>query len=57
VTVIGRTLTVVAIGVKALVFINGKPGKVGKNVVKPGIASIVITIDDKVVYRRVFTIK
>jgi uncharacterized protein YjdB len=53
----GRVLTVVAIGVKALVFINGKPGKVGKNTVKPGIASIVITINDKVVYRRVFTIR
>lgn len=53
----GRVITVVAIGVKALVFINGKPGKVGKNTVKPGIASIVITIADKVVYRRVFTIK
>ena len=57
VTAIGRVLTVVAIGVKALVFINGKPGKVGQNPVAPGIASIVITIDDKVVYRRVFTIK
>jgi hypothetical protein len=57
VTAKGRVLTVVAIGVKALVFINGKPGKVGKNSVKPGIASIVITIDDKVVYRRVFSIK
>jgi hypothetical protein len=57
VTASGRVITVVAIGVKALVFINGKPGKVGKNSVKPGIASIVITIDDKVVYRRVFTIK
>lgn len=53
----GRVLTVVAIGVKALVFINGKPGKVGKNTVKPGTASVVITINDKVVYRRVFTIK
>ncbi len=57
VTANGRVITVVAIGVKALVFINGKPGKVGNNSVKPGIASIVITIDDKVVYRRVFTIK
>ena len=57
VTATGRVLTVVAIGVKALIFINGKPGKVGANAVKPGIASIVITIDDKVVYRRVFTIK
>jgi hypothetical protein len=57
VTVKGRALTVVAIGVKALVFINGKPGKVGRNPVAPGIASIVITINDKVVYRRVFTIK
>lgn len=57
VTATGRVITVVAIGVKALVFINGKPGKVGNNSVKPGIASIVITIDDKVVYRRVFTIK
>ncbi len=57
VTASGRVLTVVAIGVKALVFINGKPAKVGKNTVKPGIASIVITIDDKVVYRRVFTIR
>jgi hypothetical protein len=57
VTASGRVLTVVAIGVKALVFINGKPGKVGKNTVKPGVASIVITIADKVVYRRVFTIK
>ncbi len=57
VTASDRVITVVAIGVKALVFINGKPGKVGKNPVKPGIASIVITIDDKVVYRRVFTIK
>lgn len=57
VTATGRVLTVVAIGVKALVFINGKPGKVGANAVKPGIASIVITIDDKVVYRRVFTIR
>jgi hypothetical protein len=53
----GRVLNVVAIGVKALVFINGKPGKVGLNSVKPGTASVVITIDDKVVYRRVFTIK
>jgi hypothetical protein len=57
VTATGRALTVVAIGVKALVFINGKPGKVGQNPVAPGIASIVITIDDKVVYRRVFIIK
>lgn len=57
VTANGRVITVVAIGVKALVFINGKPGKVGNNSVKPGIASIVITIDDKVVYRHVFTIK
>lgn len=57
VTANGRVITVVAIGVKALVFINGKPGKVGNNAVKPGIASIVITIADKVVYRRVFTIK
>ena len=57
VTASGRVLTVVAIGVKALVFINGKHGKVGKNKVKRGIASVVITIDDKVVYRRVFTIK
>ena len=57
VTAKGRVLTVVAIGVKALVFINGKPAKVGRNLVKPGIASIVITIADKVVYRRVFTIK
>jgi len=53
----GRVVTVVAIGVKALVFINGKPAKVGKNTVKPGAASVVITINDKVVYRRVFTIK
>ena len=57
VTARGRVITVVAIGVKALVFINGKPRKVGKNTVKRGIASIVITIEDKVVYRRVFTIK
>lgn len=57
VTAVKRVLTVVAIGVKALVFINGKPGKVGKNTVKPGTASVVITINDKVVYRRVFTIK
>lgn len=57
VTASGRVLTVVAIGVRALVFINGKPGKVGKNTVKAGTASVVITIDDKVVYRRVFTIK
>jgi hypothetical protein len=56
-TVSGRVLTVVVIGVKALVFINGKPAKVGKNAVKRGIASVVITIRDKVVYRRVFTIK
>lgn len=57
VTASGRVVTVVAIGVKALVFINGKPAKVGKNTVKPGAASVVITIDDKVVYRRVFAIK
>jgi hypothetical protein len=57
VSVKARVLTVVAIGVKALVFINGKPGKVGKNPVKRGIASVVITIKDKVVYRRVFAIK
>ncbi len=57
VTASGRSLTVIAIGVKPLVFINGKPGKVGKNTVKPGTASIVITIKDKVVYRRVFRIK
>lgn len=57
VTASGRVITVVVIGVKALVFINGKPGKIGNNAVKPGTASIVITIDDKVVYRRVFTIK
>jgi hypothetical protein len=48
---------VVAIGVKPLVFINGKPGKVGANAVAQGTASVVITIDDKVVYRRVFSIK
>ncbi len=53
----GRILTVVAIGVKPLVFINGKPGKVGRNAVKPGVASVVITINDKVVYRKAFTIK
>lgn len=57
VTASGRIITVVAIGVKALVFINGKPGKVGKNTVAAGTASVVITIDDKVVYRRVFVIK
>ena len=57
VTASGRVITVVAIGVKALVFINGKPGKVGANTVAPGTASVVITVDDKVVYRRVFTIK
>ena len=57
VTANGRVLAVVAIGVKVLVFINGKPAKVGNNAVMPGIASVVITIDDKVVYRRVFTIK
>ena len=57
VTVSHRILTVVAIGIKPLVFINGKPGKVGKNVVKPGVASVVITIKDKVVYRKAFTIK
>lgn len=57
VTASGRVLTVVAIGVKPLVFINGKPGKVGINAVAPGTASVVITIDDKVVYRRVFSIK
>ena len=53
----GRVLIVVAVGVKALVFINGKHGKVGKNALKPGTVSVVITIDDKVVYRRVFSIK
>lgn len=57
VTASGRVITVVAIGVKALVFINGKPAKVGNNAVKPGTASVVITIDDKVVYRRVFSIQ
>ena len=57
VTARGRVLTVIAIGVKARVFINGKHGKVGKNAVKRGIASVVITIKDKVVYRRVFTVK
>lgn len=57
VTANGRVITVVAIGVKALVFINGKPAKIGNNAVKPGTASVVITIDDKVVYRRVFIIK
>lgn len=57
VTATKRILNVVVIGVKALVFINGKPAKVGKNAVKPGTASVVITIDDKVVYRRVFSIK
>lgn len=53
----GRVVTVVAIGVKALVWINGKPAKVGKNSVKPGLAAVVITIDDKVVYRKNFAIK
>lgn len=57
VTADGRVLTVVAIGVNVLVFINGKPGRVGRNPVVPGVASVVITIDDKVVYRRVFSIK
>lgn len=56
-TASGRVVTVVAIGVKALVFINGKPAKVGMNKVLPGVASVVITISDKVVYRRVFIIK
>ncbi len=56
-TASGRTVTVVAIGVKALVWINGKPAKVGKNTVKPGVAAVVITINDRVVYRKNFAIK
>lgn len=56
-TASGRVVTVVAIGVKALVWINGKPAKVGKNSVKPGLAAVVITINDKVVYRKNFAIK
>lgn len=56
-TAVKRVIIVVAIGVKVQVWINGKPGKVGKNTVKPGKASVVITINDKVVYRKTFTIK
>ena len=57
VSVAKRVITVSVIGAKATVTISGIKAKIGKNAVKAGKHSVVITIDKKVIYRRIFTIK
>ena len=56
VSVAKGVITVSVIGAKATVTISGIKAKIGKNTVKAGKHSVVITIDKKVVYRRTFTI-
>jgi hypothetical protein len=52
-----RVITVVVTGATAKVTINGIPAKVGKNAVKAGKRSVVITINGEVVYAKILTIK
>ena len=52
-----RVITVVVTGATAKVTINGMRAKVGRNAVKAGKWSVVITINGDVVYAKILTIK
>lgn len=56
VTAAGRVITVVVTGASAKVKISGVTAKVGKNTVRAGKRTVIVTIADKVVYKKTFTI-
>lgn len=57
VTVAGRVITVVVTGATAKVKISGVAAKVGKNTVRAGKRTVIVTIAGKEVYKKIFTIK